>query len=322
MIASSKLKSQMPRGARLFEGNDMTARTGSKRGEFGETGADMPTFLPQGLYLAATPIGAVQDLTFRAKDALERAHAIAAEDTRRAQKLMTLHGIARAGRPLIPYHDHNGAQSRPGLIARIEAGESVVCISDAGTPLIADPGWRLAQDVIAAGLPVFSLPGASALLAALTVAGLPTDRFMFCGFLPPKQAARRANLSDLASVPGTLVFYESPRRLAASLADMTLALGNRPAAMCRELTKLYEEVRRDSLSALTEHYEAAGPPKGEIVIVVGPPLPSTTTDADIDAALRLALQDLRVKDAAKTVASALKLSRKDVYARALVLKET
>ncbi|MGB0508251.1 MAG: 16S rRNA (cytidine(1402)-2'-O)-methyltransferase [Pikeienuella sp.] len=299
----------------------MTARTGSKRGDFGETGAKLQTFLPQGLYLAATPIGASQDLTYRAKEALEKAHVIAAEDTRRALKLMTLHGVSRAGRPMVPYHDHNGAQSRPRLLSHIAAGESVVYVSDAGTPLIADPGWKLAQDVIEADLPVYALPGASALLAALSVAGLPTDRFMFCGFLPPKQAARRADLSSLAAVPGTLVFYESPRRLAAMLEDMAAILGDRPAAVCRELTKLHEEVRRDSLSALATHYHDAGPPKGEIVIVIGPPLPTTTTTADIDAALTTALQDMRVKDAAKTVADALGLPRKEVYARALTLKD-
>lgn len=299
----------------------MTARSGSKRGEFGESAAKMQTSLPQGLYLAATPIGAVQDLTLRVRDALERADVIAAEDTRRALKLMTLHGVARAGRPMIPYHDHSGAQTRPGLVARIAAGESVICVSDAGTPLVADPGWKLAQDVIEAGLPVFALPGASALLAALSVAGLPTDRFMFCGFPPPKQAARLKDFADLAAVPGTLVFYESPRRLAPALADMVIAFGDRPAAVCRELTKLYEEIRRGDLSALADHYAEDGPPKGEIVIVVGPPLPSQTTEADLDDALANALQTMRVKDASKAVAEALKLPRKEVYARALALKD-
>lgn len=293
----------------------MNSDAPSKRGEYGETGAR----LPRGLYLVATPIGAAQDVTLRALDALRRADAIAAEDTRRAAKLMSLHGVPRAGRPLIPYHDHNGAEARPGLLARIEAGEAVACVSDAGTPLIADPGWRLAREAIDRDLPVFAVPGASALLAALSVAGLPTDRFMFAGFPPPKQAARRTALAELAAVPGTLVFYESPRRLADFLADAAAIFGDRPAAVCRELTKLHEETRRGGLSALAAHYAAAGPPKGEIVVCVGPPAPREATAEDLDDALAEALTRLRTKDAAKEVAERLGLPRREVYARALAL---
>lgn len=275
--------------------------------------------LPAGLYLAATPIGASGDVTLRTLDALARADVIAAEDTRRALKLMMIHGVARAGRPLIAYHDHNGREARPGLLARIEAGASVICVTDAGTPLIADPGWKLAEEAIARGLLVTALPGASALLTALVVAGLPTDRFMFAGFPPPKQAARRADLAALKSVPATLVFYESPRRLGALLADMVLVFGGaRRAAVCRELTKMHEEVRRGSLAELADIY-AGPPPKGEIVVCVGPPLAAPASEEDIDAALKAALREMGVRDAAAAVAAALDLPRRSVYARALAL---
>lgn len=277
--------------------------------------------LPPGLYLAATPIGAAADVTLRALDALARADVIAAEDTRRAKKLMTLHGVSRAGRPIVPYHDHNGAAQRPRLLARVAAGESVVCVSDAGTPLVADPGWKLAKEAIAQGLSVFALPGASALLAALTVAGLPTDRFMFAGFPPPKQAARRADLAALATVPATLVFYESARRLGPALADMAEALGpDREAAVCRELTKLHEETRRGALGDLAEAFSGP-PPKGEIVICVGPPEAPEPGQDELDDALRTALKSDRLSDAARDVAATLGLPKRVVYARALTLSE-
>ena len=290
----------------------------SKREEYGETAEA----LPAGLYLVATPIGASQDITLRALDALRRADVIAAEDTRRAQKLMSIHGVPRAGRPLIPYHDHSGDGARGGLLKRIAEGRSVVCVSDAGTPLIADPGWKLAREAIDQNLPVVALPGASALLAALCVSGLPTDRFLFGGFPAPKQAARRAEFSELAVLKATLVFYESPRRLAACLADMAETLGAaRPAAVCRELTKFYEETRRGTLEDLAAHYADAGSPKGEIVILIGPPLKIDVAEVDLDAALTEALKTLRVKDAAKEVAADLGLPRRDVYQRALALNE-
>lgn len=280
-----------------------------------------PARLPCGLYLAATPIGAADDITLRALDALARADVIAAEDTRRAQKLMMIYGVQRAGRAMISYHDHNGAAARPGLLARIEAGQSVLCVSDAGTPLVADPGFKLAEEAIERGLPVFSLPGASALLAALLVAGLPTNRFMFAGFPPPKQAARRADLAALKDVPATLVFYESPRRLGALLADMADVLGAaRPAAVCRELTKLHEEVRRGALSDLAEQYSGE-PPRGEIVVCVGPPLAREAGEAGLDEALAAALEDMGVRDAAAAVSAALGLPKREVYNRALELKK-
>lgn len=307
----------------------MSGRERSKRGERGEnranaTEADAAAAsdrLAPGLYLAATPIGAADDVTLRALDALARADVIAAEDTRRARHLMSIHGVELGGRPVVPYHDHNGAGQRPKLLARIEAGESVVCVSDAGTPLIADPGWRLAKDAIERDLPVTALPGASALLAALSIAGLPTDRFMFAGFPPPKQAARKKELTSLATVPATLVFYESPRRLGATLADMRDAFGGaREAAVCRELTKLHEEARRGTLEALAETY-ADETPKGEIVICVGPPLKTATDAASLDEAIVEALKTMSPRDAARSVAEALGVKRKDAYDRALALRE-
>ena len=305
----------------------MTPEPSSKRDDWGETApeakqnSDTPRRLPKGLYLAATPIGAADDLTIRARDALARADVIAAEDTRMAQKLMMIHGVARRGRPIVPYHDHNGGEARPRLLARIAAGESVVCVSDAGTPMVADPGWKLARDAIDQDLPVIALPGASALLTALTVSGLPTDRFMFCGFLPPKQGARRTSLAELAAVPGTLVFYESPRRLADALTDMEQVLGPRSAAVSRELTKKFEETRRGTLPELAVHYHEAGAPKGEGVICVGPPRKLEVGEGDLDSALTEALATMRVKDAAQAVSAALGLPRRDVYNRALTLKE-
>ncbi len=275
--------------------------------------------LDPGLYLVATPIGNAADITLRGLDVLTRADAIAAEDTRRTRHLLDIHGIALNGRPMIPYHDHNGAVQRPGLRGRLAAGEAVALVSDAGTPLVADPGWRLAREAEQAGAAVIAVPGASAVLAALSVAGLPTDRFMFAGFAPTKTGERARWLEGFAATPATLVFYESPRRLAASLAAMTEAFGDRPAAVCRELTKKFEETRRGRLAALAQAYAAEAPPKGEIVVLVGPPAPAGTADADIDAALRTALASGSVKDAAREVAQALGAPRNRVYQRALDL---
>ncbi|NNU78891.1 16S rRNA (cytidine(1402)-2'-O)-methyltransferase [Halovulum dunhuangense] len=276
--------------------------------------------LAPGLYLVATPIGTADDVTLRALAVLRSADWLAAEDTRQARKLMEIHGIPLAGRPILPYHDHNGAQQRPRILAALREGKSVAYVSDAGTPLIADPGYRLAEAVIAEGLAVTAVPGASAVLAALSVAGLPTDRFLFAGFLPPKSAARRTELAELAAVPATLVFYEAPRRLAAVLADMAAVLGGgRRAAVCRELTKRFEETRRDTLAALAEAYAAEDPPKGEAVVVIGPPLRTEATAETLDDALRAALGANSVKDAAALVAEATGLPKKRVYARALEL---
>ncbi|MFO1142665.1 MAG: 16S rRNA (cytidine(1402)-2'-O)-methyltransferase [Amaricoccus sp.] len=275
--------------------------------------------LAPGLYLVATPIGNARDITLRALDILGAADILAAEDTRRTRQLLAIHGIGRGG--VVPYHDHNGAAQRPRLLAALAEGRSVALVSDAGTPMVADPGYRLAVEAIAAGYPVHAAPGASAALAALSVAGLPTDRFLFAGFLPPRPAARRRVLAELAAVPATLVFYESPRRLAASLGDMTAVLGGgRAAAVCRELTKRFEETRRGALGSLAAERAAKAPPRGEIVVVVGPPGDAAAADgADLDAALAAALGTLSLKDAAAKVAADLGLPRRQVYARALAL---
>jgi 16S rRNA (cytidine1402-2'-O)-methyltransferase len=270
-----------------------------------------------GLYLVATPIGTADDITLRALEILRRADVLAAEDTRNARRLMELHGVSVGGRPLVAYHDHNGPQMRPRLMAALAEGKTVAYMSDAGTPLVADPGFRLAEAAIAEGYMVSTAPGASALLAALAVAGLPTDRFLFAGFAPPKSAARKTFLAEFAAVPATLVFYESPRRLAKALADMAQVLGDRPAAVCRELTKKFEEVRRGSLDELARAYP--DPPKGEIVVVVGPPAAVQADATDVDTALRSALAHGSVRDAAQAVAEDLGIPRKQAYARALEL---
>jgi len=277
--------------------------------------------LSPGLYLVATPIGTADDITLRALAILRDADLLAAEDTRNARKLMEIHGVPLNGRRVVPYHDHNGARARPGLLKAIDEGRSVAYVSDAGTPLIADPGYRLAQEAIERDLKVIAAPGASAVLAALSVAGLPTDRFLFAGFLPPKSAARRSELETLAAVPATLVFYESPRRLADCLADMAQVLGGtRDTAVCRELTKRFEETRRDTLDDLAAAYAGEAPPKGEVVIVIGPPKVAQPTEADLDSALAAAMEDNSLKDAASIVAEATGLPRKQVYARALELR--
>lgn len=279
-----------------------------------------PPSIAPGLHVVAVPIGAARDVTLRALDILAGADLVAAEDTRTARKLLDIHGIRRDPRTILPYHDHNGAAMRPRLLAALAEGRSVALVSEAGTPLVADPGFQLARAAIAAGHPVTAAPGASALLAALAVAGLPTDRFLFAGFPPPKAAARRKALAELAAVPATLVFYESPRRLAASLADMAAELGaGRPAAVCRELTKRFEEVRRSALGDLASEAAAAPEPRGEIVVVVGPPLPREVGEERLDKELRDAMGRVSMRDAAAEVAERLGLPRRQVYARALAL---
>ncbi|HXP75507.1 MAG TPA: 16S rRNA (cytidine(1402)-2'-O)-methyltransferase [Stellaceae bacterium] len=266
----------------------------------------------------ATPIGNLGDITLRALDVLRRADAILCEDTRVTATLARRYGL---GAERIAYHDHNADAVRPGLIARLAAGAALALVSDAGTPLISDPGFKLVREAVAAGIPVTAVPGASALLAALAVAGLPTDRFLFSGFLPVKSGARRRALRGLAAVPASLIFYETAPRLADSLGDMAAMLGDRPAAVARELTKLHEEVKRDGLAALAEHYASHGPPRGEIVVVVGPPAPQTAAaDADVDAQLASALQTSTLREASAAVAAATGLPRRQVYARALALQ--
>ena len=271
----------------------------------------------KGLHIVATPIGNLGDITLRAIKTLSGVDVIACEDTRVTAKLLAAHGIAT---PMTPYHEHNAARAGPRLIRRLESGESVALVSDAGTPLISDPGFRLVGAAHDAGIAVTTEPGPSAPLAALVLSGLPTDRFLFAGFLPTKQTARRRVLAEFAGIAATLVFMESPRRLAAALADMAEMLGPRDAAVAREMTKLHEELRRGRLDALAEHYLSAGPPKGEAVVVVGPPgAPVADDDAALDARLVAALATMSVRDAAAAVAAASGRARREVYGRALEL---
>ncbi|MGE4063880.1 MAG: 16S rRNA (cytidine(1402)-2'-O)-methyltransferase [Rhodospirillaceae bacterium] len=269
-----------------------------------------------GLYVVATPIGNLNDITMRALTVLRGVDVIACEDTRVTGTLLHRFGIAT---PMTPYHDHNAAEARPRLLARLTAGGRAALVSDAGTPLISDPGYKLVRACAEAGVPVFPVPGASAMLAALVVAALPTDRVMFAGFLPQKTAARRASLMELKALKATLVFYESAQRLQETLTDLHGVLGPRPAAVCRELTKLYEEVRRGTLAELSAAYDAGGAPKGEIVIVVGGAADAAATAEEIDAALRRALATMTVRDAADAIAEAFGEPRRRVYQRALEL---
>lgn len=275
------------------------------------------TALAPGLYLVATPIGNARDITLRALDILASADVLAAEDTRSLRRLLDLHGLAPGDRPLLSYHDHNGPKMRPRLLGLLAEGRSVAYASEAGTPLLADPGFDLARDASAAGHAVTAAPGASALLAALSLAGLPTDRFLFGGFLPNAQAARKAALAELAQVPATLVFYESPRRAQAMLEDAAEMLGaSRPAALCRELTKRFEEVRQGSLMELAQGARDT-PPKGEVVVVIGRGDSENVSESDVEAELRAALDRMSLKDAADAVARATGAKRRDVYQMAL-----
>ena len=287
-------------------------------------GADEPGVAAQplspGLWLVATPIGNAADITLRALDVLRRADVLACEDTRRTRKLLEIHGISLAGRPVLSYNDQNGAARRPEILRHLAAGRSVAYASDAGTPLIADPGYRLVTEARAEGHDVHVAPGPSAVLAALSVAGLPTDRFLFAGFLPVKSAARKREAAALAGVPATLVFFEAPRRLAACLADLAEALGEeRPAAVVREITKLHEETVRGTLGELARRYADLPAPRGEAVLVIGPPgKEAGTPDAEgLDRLIRQALDHGSVKDAAREVAAATGLPRREVYARAV-----
>ena len=280
-----------------------------------------PASLAPGLYLVATPIGNARDITLRALDVLAGADALAAEDTRTLRKLLAIHGISLGDRPLIAYHDHSGPGTRDRIVARITDGQAVAYASEAGTPLIADPGFALARAVAAAGLGVTALPGASAVLAALSLSGLPTDRFTFAGFAPNADGARRRFLDGLSGAPGTLIFYESPRRVAKFLAAAVAVFGpDRPAALARELTKKFEEVRRGTLAELLAGLET-GVMKGEVVVLIGAgPDARRATPEAIDAALSDAMARLSVKDAAAEVAAALGLKKRDLYQRALALR--
>jgi 16S rRNA (cytidine1402-2'-O)-methyltransferase len=285
--------------------------------------ADQPiqgSRLAPGLYLVATPIGNLGDITLRALQTLAGADLIACEDTRVTRKLLDRYAIAA---PLTPYHDHNAAKARPGLLRRLAEGAAVALVSDAGTPLISDPGFKLVRAAQDAGHLVTALPGPSAVLTALTVAGLPTDQFFFAGFLPPKQAARRARIAELAPFPATLVLFESGPRIAATLADLADGLGaNREAALCRELTKLHEEIRRGELASLAEAC-VGDELRGEIVVVIAPPrAPVQTGAAESESLLRDALERLSLKDAVAEVAQLTGRRRREIYQNALTLQKS
>ena len=279
-----------------------------------------PVDLAPGLHVVATPIGHLGDITLRALATLAAADLVLCEDTRVTRKLLDRYGLAP---PLLAYHDHNAAEVRPRILRRLAEGAAVALVSDAGTPLISDPGYKLVAAAIAAGHRVYPLPGASALLAALVAAGLPTDRFFFEGFLPPKPGQRQNRIAELADIPATLVLYETGPRLAESLADLARGLGGREAAICRELTKAFEEVRRGTLAELAAHFAKAGAPKGEIVLVIAPPAEGARaiSSDELDALLKHALARGSLKDAVAAVTDETGLQRRKVYARALALAE-
>ena len=275
--------------------------------------------LPAGLYVVATPIGNLRDVTFRALSVLAAAAAVLAEDTRITKRLLAHYGITT---PLLTYNDHSSEAVRKRMIHRLREGEALALVSDAGTPLVSDPGYRLVQAAIAAGLPVTPIPGPSAMLTALVVSGLPTDRFFFEGFLPAKSGARRTRLQAIAGIPGTLILYEAPHRLPEMLADAAEILGERPAVVARELTKLFETVRRGDLPDLARQFAQEGPPKGEIVVLIGEAtraMHAAEADAALDGKLEAALKNHSIKDAAALVAAELDLPKREVYARALAL---
>jgi 16S rRNA (cytidine1402-2'-O)-methyltransferase len=262
--------------------------------------------LDPGLYIVSTPIGNLRDITLRAIDTLKAADEVLAEDTRVARRLLDAHDIRAK---VSPYHDHNGAKRRPEIMSKLEAGGKIALISDAGTPLVSDPGWKLARTALDEGYRVFPIPGASALLAGLVASGLPSDKFMFCGFLSAKTGARKKEAAAVASVPATLT-------------DLAEVLGaEREAAVARELTKLFEETRRDTLTNLAAHYTEHGHPKGEIVLLIGPPLEKEITEETIDDALRDAMRDKPLKQAANEVAERLGIPKRDAYQRGIALKD-
>jgi 16S rRNA (cytidine1402-2'-O)-methyltransferase len=272
--------------------------------------------LAPGLHIVATPIGNLADITIRALAALAGADLIACEDTRVTRKLLDRYGITT---PLTPYHDHNATQARPALLRRLAEGGAIALVSDAGTPLISDPGYKLVRAAQDAGHTVTALPGPSSVLAALTIAGQPTDQFLFASFLPPKQAARRTRIAELARVPATIVLFETGPRIAATLADLATGLGPREAALCRELTKLHEEVRRGDLGVLAQS-AATEEIRGEFVVVIGPPPAAEMPSAeDTETLLRQALARVSLKDAVAEVAAATGLPRRELYQRALAL---
>lgn len=276
--------------------------------------------LSPGLYLTATPIGNLGDITLRALATLAAADAILCEDTRNTGKLLERYGI-RA--PLRAYHDHNASKVRPALLAELKAGKAFALVSDAGTPLINDPGYKLATEAIAEGIKVEMLPGASAPVMALALSGLPSDRFLFAGFLPPKSAARRTRLTELSTIPATLIFFDTAPRIEATLIDIAAVLPGRTVAVARELTKLYEEVLRGSPETVIETITARGGLKGEITLVISPPPEDAgqLSPEEIDAKLMEAMSRTSLSQAAAEIAGTLGLPKRELYARALELKE-
>jgi 16S rRNA (cytidine1402-2'-O)-methyltransferase len=275
--------------------------------------------LSPGLYVVATPIGNLKDVSFRALSVLAAADAVLAEDTRVTKTLLAHYGITT---PLVAYHEHSNEAVRDRMIHRIREGQALALVSDAGTPLVSDPGYKLVQAAIEEGLPVTPIPGPSAILTALVVSGLPTDRFFFEGFLPSRSAARRTRLTEIAGIPGTLMLFEGPHRLPEMLADAAAVLGDRPAVVARELTKLFETVRRGTLSELAAQFAEEGPPKGEIVVLIGEAteaMQAAEVDAVLDGRLKAALATHSIKDAAALVAADLDLPKREVYGRALAL---
>jgi len=268
-----------------------------------------------GLYVVATPIGNLGDLSPRAREILARAEIVLCEDTRVTGRMLERFGIRR---PLESYHEHNAARVRPRILARLRGGASVALVSDAGTPAISDPGYRLVREAREAGIPVRAVPGPSAVIAALSVAGLPTDRFFFAGFLPPRAGARHRVLEELRGVRATLVFFEAPHRIAETLRDVLQVLGDREAAIARELTKIHEEVRTGRIAQLLARIEAEGPPKGEMVLLVGPPQAAEWLPPDeLEAALDEALARLSVRDAAAEIARRFGIPKREAYRMAL-----
>jgi 16S rRNA (cytidine1402-2'-O)-methyltransferase len=272
--------------------------------------------LAAGLHVVATPIGNMRDVTLRALDVLAAVDLIACEDTRITSRLLQRYGITT---PMVAHHEHNAAQIRPQLLAALDKGEKVALVSDAGTPLISDPGYRLVREAAEQGHRVIPVPGASATLAALSAAGLPTDRFLFVGFLPEKQGAREKTLQSLAGEQATLVLYEAARRLPAAIKDMAAALPGREVVVAREITKRFEEFMRGDIQTVCDHYQRAGPPKGEVVVLLGPPPAEVAEAADLDAAILAIVDDVGVKHTASAIAALSGRSRKEIYARALEL---
>ena len=276
--------------------------------------------LSPGLYIIATPIGSSRDITLRSLDILSSVDVLVAEDTRVLRKLLEIHGIQVGGRRLLSYHDHNSNRVSPQILAALKSGKSVAYASEAGTPMVADPGFNLARAAVAEGCKLVSAPGACAAIAALTLSGLPTDRFFFNGFLPNTETRRKSVLQELKDVPGTLVFYESPRRVAAMLSDAVQILGaDRDAAICREMTKKFEETIRGALGDLLEQAKSRVF-KGEMVVLIGRGLSSEIVLKDVEVALNLALSEFSVRDAVERVAAQTGINRRQVYQLALEMK--